>query len=285
MKTRAALAVFPLLSWLSLSPAQADDVYLVNGHVFEDVIAQVTDSQVRIRTADGTVSLPREQISRVVESESSLAELLRRKEALRRAPEVRAADWLDLAVWARTRGMERPAREAALTAAGIDPRAAGLEPVMRGFGYVFDSELDRWIPYADSMRRRGFVYSGGQWISREEHQQNVRAQEETLTRRREAQRDAEQARAERRTEAALQAAELALAKEALSSSKPEPAPRAYDLFGGPLLLVPGWYVPVTPPGPGPSPQPRGPLGPRRHNDQFSYVPGSILPGGPLGSGY
>jgi hypothetical protein len=289
MKIPASLAVLPLLSWLAVSPAQADDVYLVNGRVFEDVIAQVTDSHVRIRTADGTVSLPKEQVSKVVESESALAELLRRKETLRRAPEIRAADWLDLATWARTRGLERPAREAALTAAGIDPHLAGLEPLMRGLGYVFDAELDRWISYGDSMRRRGFVFSNGQWISRDEHQQNVRAREESLARQREAQRAAEQARAERRTETALQAAELALAREAVQASKPEkPALRGYDLFGGPLLLMPGWYVPLTPPGPGTGPnpptEPRGPVGPRKRNDQFSYVPGSLLPG-PLGSGY
>lgn len=288
MKIRAALAVLPLLSWLAVSPVLADDVYLVNGRVFEDVIAQVTDSHVRIRTADGTVSLPRQQVAKVVESESALAELLRRKEALHRAPEIRAADWLDLATWARTRGLERPAREAALTAAGIDPRLPGLEPVMRGFGYVLDADLDRWISYGDSMRRRGFVYSNGQWISREEHQQNLRAREEALARQHEAQRAAQQARAERRTEQALQVAELALAKEALSSSKPEPLPRGYDFFGGPVLLMP-WYTPVlTPPAPNPpnppSPPHRGPVGPRRPNNQFSYVPGSLLPGN-LGAAY
>lgn len=279
MQTRPILASLLALGSLSLAPLAADDVHLINGRVFEDVIAEVTDSTVRIKMAEGVLSLPREQVARVVESESSLAEYLRRKEALRRVAEVRASDWLDLALWARTQGLEHGVRESVMTAAQIDPRLAGLEPLMRGYGYVYEGELNSWIPFSDSMRRRGLVYSRGEWIPREEYQ---RAQE-TERIRMEARMEAS-----RREHAAARAArEREYERRESEREEKEARRRGRDYDGdianganGPLLLFPGgWYVPVFP-GPGlpPGPRPETPERGTGSGGGFTRVPGSLIPG-------
>ena len=227
---RNPLALSLLLS-ISAVPVLADDVYLANGRKFEGVIAETTDSEVRIQMQGGVLSLPLTQVARVEKGESSLAEYLRRKEALQRDPRSLASHWLDLARWAQTQKLQHGTREAALKAAELDPRLDGLGPILRGFGYVYDDQLDRWIPYADSMRRRGFVLANGQWITRQEHEAAVRAQEEETARRRVAREEAARVAREDRLAALT---ELALVREMRGSER-------YD--SGTLLVYPGYFFP------------------------------------------
>src|SRR5690349_10901756 len=120
MRTRS----LPLLLLLSLVavPVLADDVYLVNGRKFEGVIAETAGSQVRIRMQGGTLSLPKEQVLRVDQGDSNLAEYLRRKDLLKKSSTTRAADWLELSRWAHSRELDQAARESALAASTIDPK-------------------------------------------------------------------------------------------------------------------------------------------------------------------
>src|SRR5262245_1595156 len=139
MRTRP---LFLLLRSLTAVPVSADDVYLTNGRKFEGVIAETTDSQVRIRMQGGTLSLPRSQVLRVEAGDSSLAEYLLRKEVLKKGnPPATASDWLELALWARGEDLGQAARESALAAAVLNPRLDGLAPVLRGYGYVLDEQL------------------------------------------------------------------------------------------------------------------------------------------------
>ncbi len=265
--------LFPLAA-----PVWADTVYLANGRTFENVIAETTETEVKIRMPGGSLSLPRSHVLRVESSDSDFAEYLRRREAIRRS--ATAADWLALAQWAKRQGLEQGAREAALAAANLDPRLEGLAPLLRSHGYVLDPQLDRWIPYADSMRRRGFVFADGQWLSREENAVRQRARDEESERRR-AERAATQAaqatQAVREVELALANLEL---RERLQRTEETPA------AGLPLYVYPGtWFIPPVPPQPPchgcgnppePPPSPR-PQQPREGHGVF-HVPGSLLPG-------
>lgn len=179
MRTTMALLLGTLLG----APLLADDVILKNGRSFDNVVAEVGDSQVRIHLQGGVISLPRSAVERVNKSDSTFAEYLRRKQELQAyemgaaggnpAPG-RAEDWLELARWARRNNLPQSAREAALAAAEIDPRAPGLAALLRGFGYVYEESLDRWISYDDSMRLHGFVQDAGAWVSREEQAERMR---------------------------------------------------------------------------------------------------------------
>ena len=273
MRIRLCAVLF--LALLSRAPGFADTVYLTNGRSFEGVIAEMTESEVKISMPGGSLSLPRSHVLRVEKSESDYAEYLKRKAVLQREGD--AADWLRLARWAKSQGLEQGAREAALAAADLDPKLEGLAPVLRKYGYVLDEQLDRWIPYSDSMRRKGFVDWNGQWISREEHAARQRAQQEEMDRQR-AERAA--ARAAQATQAAREA-ELALAEIELRErlSRTEAVDSVPYASGIPLYVYP-WYVPpiVTPP-PCHHCGPHSPKMPARDGGStFMHVPGSLIPG-------
>src|ERR1700674_2928675 len=199
----ASLAI--LLGTLLGAQLLADDVHLKNGRSFENVVAEVGDAQVRVHMPGGVISLPRSAVERVDRSDWSSAEYLRRKQELtggeragnaRKAPASPASPasaWLELARWARGNNLPQGAREAALTAAEINPREPGLGGVLRGFGYVYEESLDRWISYDDAMRLHGFVQEGATWVSFEEHAAHVREQQETRAAAAAAARDAAQA--------------------------------------------------------------------------------------------
>jgi hypothetical protein len=256
----------PLLLLVALAvPVFADDVYLVNGRKFEGVIAETSGAQIRIRMQGGVLSLPKDQVERIEAGDSNLAEYLRRKEALKKSPAARAADWLELARWARGKELDQAAREAALAGAALDPKLEGLAGLLRGYGYVFDPQLDRFVPYADSMRRRGFVLAGGQWITRDEYQAKLRVQEEDQARNR----AAREAEARENRLAAL--AELSVVR-GLSQPAPPPYPLGYDdsYYGIPLGVFSGWWGPVT-----------SPQRPSHHavgGSEFTHIPGSLIPG-------
>jgi hypothetical protein len=292
MRIRRPSALLLLgLPLLGLSPAlHADTVYLKNGRTFEGVLAEETDSQVRIRMAGGVLSLARNQVLKVEHSESDLGEYLRRKEALKRGADTGAADWLALARWAKTRGLDTSAREAALVAGEIDPKLDGLSPLLRGYHYVYDDQLGRWVSYEDSLRRRGFVQVNGVWISREEATLLARQRAEEAAQRRE-EREAAQARD---TQTVL-ASEVALLAETIHEGTPaQSPPYSYGYpYGVPTVIVPGfWPFPHGGHGqdghghgqdghgqdghdqPGPMPHTRIPDG----HSSFVHIPGSLIPG-------
>lgn len=289
MRSRCLAALLFFL--FPLTPVSADTVYLANGRTFENVIAETTETEVKIRMPGGSLSLPRSHVLRVEESDSDFAEYLRRKEAIRRSGS--AGDWLALARWAKSQGLEQGAREAALAAANLEPRLEGLAPLLRSHGYVLDPQLDRWIPYADSMRRRGFVLADGQWISREESAARQRAREEEMERRR-AERAATQAaqatQAVREVELALANMEL---RERLQNTYEAPAYYDVPAYGLPVYVYPGnWFIPPKSPchghGCGTGPRPPRPDHPHpnphmhphqpKHTHGVFHVPGSLLPG-------
>jgi hypothetical protein len=178
MRTLAGSLAFLLLGALPGTLLRADDVYLKNGRSFEGVVAQVTETQVRILLPGGTISLARSAVDRVEKSATSFSDFLGRKEEILTREKHGArnvADWIELARWARAAGFTQGVREAALTAADIDPRQPGLPTLLRPLGYVYEERMDRWIPYADSMRLHGLVQVDGQWLSPQEAQARVGA--------------------------------------------------------------------------------------------------------------
>jgi hypothetical protein len=277
MRIRLLAALF--LALLFRAPGFADTVYLTNGRSFEGVIAEETDSGVKIQMPGGSLSLPRSHVLRVEKSASDFAEYLKRKGALQRAG-AGAGEWVKLAQWAKSQGLEQGMREAALAAADLEPRAEGVAPLLRANGYVLDAQLDRWIPYADSMRRRGLVQWNGQWISREEQAERLRAQQEETARH-----NADRAafRVAQATQAAREA-ELALAEIELRARLSQPSTESAT-YGIPLYAYP-WYVPAvpTPPCRHCGPRPSQPVGffrgePAQENRGLvTHVPGSLIPG-------
>ena len=270
--------------------ASADDVFLKNGRKFEGVIAETTDTQVRIRMQGGVVSLPKSQVLRVESKDSDLSGYLRRKEALRKSPDARAADWLELARWAKAQGLDQGAREAALVAADLDPKLEGLSPLLRGYKYTLDDQAGRWISYEESMRRRGFVFTQGAWISREELAERQRLSQEAEAQAARMRETYRAERAARQTEMLL-ATQTALLEESVRDRRQEQAyVSPYAPYGWPVVVIPGFFPPRCHHGDcGNNPPPGGGEGgegggehtrPVQHTrSNFVRVPGSLIPGG------
>ncbi len=258
--------LFLLLISLMAVPVFADDVYLTNGRKFEGVVAETTETQVRIQMQGGTISLPKSQVLRVETGDSSLAGYLRRRGELKKSPSAGAADWLELARWAQSQQLAQATREAALTAATLNPRLEGLAPLLRGYGHVLDEQLDQWIPYGESMRRRGFVLSNGNWITREEYALKVRAHEEQEAQRRAA--AEERARAARLDRLAA-LTELSLTRELARPPAPSYPVYGNPFYGAPIVVIPGVWVPHDP---------HPPKAPPKPDPEFTHVPGSLIPG-------
>lgn len=295
MRNRIA-STFLLGLTLMGGAVSADDVFLKNGRKFEGVIAETTDTQVRIRMQGGVVSLPKSQVLRVESKDSDLSGYLRRKEALRRNPEARAQDWLELARWAKAQGLEQGAREAALMAAELDPKLEGVATLLRGYKYTFDEQLGRWISYEESMRKRGFVFTQGAWISREDLEERARLQREAEA---QAARIREAARAERaaRQTEMLLATQTALLAETVREREQERygspyAPYApYAGYGWPVVVIPGYFPrpchrgDCNPPGGGGGDGGGHHTRPHhgaRTRSNFIRIPGSLIPGGDAG---
>lgn len=190
MRLPAHLAVLPLVALLAATAppsARADDVYLTNGQVFEGVVTRRDGDTVRIRMSHGEMGLPVSWIDRIEKADSALAGYLERRAALE--PDAGAAEWLELAVWARDRGLAEGAREAGLRAAALDPRLDGLAPILRAAGYTLDAESGRWLTEAQLMARRGYVRVGEEWLPKTVVEERARlaraAQAETDRRARE----------------------------------------------------------------------------------------------------
>jgi hypothetical protein len=180
---------------LAAHAAAADIVYLKNGRSFDGVVAEESDSQVRVQIEGGSLTLPRAAVARIEKADSYLAEYLRRRGELRREG-AGARAWLELARWADSVGLASAARESALAAAAINPRLEGLDRELRAQNYLYDPQLGRWLPFAEEMRRKGMVLDeSGDWMTRDEHAQRVRERAEAQMQQQmlAAQRDAAQA--------------------------------------------------------------------------------------------
>ncbi len=157
-------------------PAAADDVFLVNGEVFEGVVAVVSETHVLVDLPIGRLRFARSQVDRVVSAASPLAILRERRAELLDSSAASADDWLELAQWARLAGLDEDARQIALVLAQRSPLLDGLGPVMRGYGFVLD-EADGWVPKAEAMRRQGYVLDDGEWVTQEQRQARVAERE------------------------------------------------------------------------------------------------------------
>lgn len=230
-----ALLILPLAA----RPVRADEVHLTNGETFEGVVAEVQGDKVAIRMPNGVIRLPRSRVERVEKSASAFEGYLRRAQAL--AGSTDAGEWLELALWARDRGLHEGMRAAALRAARLDPQLDGLAPLMHEVDHVYDEELGRWVHHDELMSRRGYVEVDGRWVPPEVVAEAARQARE------EHQRRVEEARS-RRIDQAIDLLALAQIRELQEDEEEEEAARGiyapYGIgSGAPVAYFPGGHVP------------------------------------------
>ncbi len=182
--TKLACPLVGLMVGMLATPALADDVYLTNGEVFEDVIVTVTERHVVIELPIGRLKLPTEQVKRIEQKTTPLEEFRARREALLRDPSSEPEEWLRLIRWARVNGLERDARESALLLSRIAPETEELTPLLEGMGFVLEGSHG-WVRFEEAMKLRGMVRDGGEWVTRAQARERQAERAEQRARERE----------------------------------------------------------------------------------------------------
>ena len=249
----AAALLAGALAALLAAAAAADEVHLTNGKSFQGVVANVEGDVVHIQMPfGGVITLPMSRVERIDRGESAFALYRTKKRDLEGRDDATVADWLELARWAHRQGFEQGYRDAALTAARLDPRAPEIAPALRTLGYAFDDRLEEWVPRDEAMARRGLVRFHDQWMTPEESAQRRREDEER------AQASAERMR-ERRLDRITETIEAAAALELARSVAPPPvvvaAPSPYAVVYWPLLPMVSVPPAAVPPGAPGAPSP------------------------------
>lgn len=248
---RASLIAATLLLILAL-PIQstADEVHLINGKSFENVVAHVDDDSVTVELpGGGELTLSRQRVERVDRGRTPLEIYRERESALRSEPSTTAGDWLELAEWARENGLAHGRRRAALTAARLAPADPAVRAEMELLGYMLDTESGEWMGVAEAMRRRGLVPWNGRWVAPDERDREI---ERDLEIAREQARDR---RLDRLTRAIEATTELELAKSLAESRRPDPQPAVAYTPAYPIYVLAGFFPPVPAPHPDPHPDP------------------------------
>lgn len=269
---RATVSTVLLAALAAAGPLAADEVYLVNGKMFEDVTAEVVGEQVAIGLpSGGEIRLPASQVARIERAATTTAIYRERARALAEDARAGGEEWLALANWARAHELGRAYREAALQAARRDPGLPGVAAAMRELGYVFDDDLDQWLPRSEALLRRGLVPYGGDWMTPEERERRIRAADED-SRRRE-----QDARLDRLARLVELQTEMELARGLAEAARPEPPPAYYPPYyppAYPVYVVPGFFPhrpkPPMAPAPEPPPPPRS-APPSSHRGGRDYV--------------
>ncbi len=274
----STMLVFAVLACAAgmAAPLAADTVYLTQGRTMEDVTAELTETQIRIRMSGGEMRLALSEVVRIDKSETPYGRYLNQLARLRDDPATPPSAWLGLARWAQVNELEGEAREAAMIVARLAPRLEGLAPLMRGLGFAFDEETQSWLSHERLMRRRGLVQHRGEWTTPGERAERIRAENDS----RRAAMMAEETRRLLRQEAEL---------AAVQRQRVEPAPRVEISVGGNVAYpglfsysVPGPILLLRQPGFGGSGVRRGQVrlgpvgGPARQRGRFEPTPGPML---------
>ena len=179
-----SISSFWLLAVAVVTPVLADDVYLANGEVFEDVIVTVTERHVVIELPIGRLKLPSEQVERIEQKTTPLEEFRERREDLLRDPSSEPEEWVRLIRWARVNGLERDARESALLLSRIAPETPELSPLLESMGFVLEGSHG-WVRFEEAMKLRGLVRDSGEWVTRAEARERQTKRAEARARERE----------------------------------------------------------------------------------------------------
>ncbi len=206
--------------------SRADVVYLKHGAAkLEGRVVQRTESSVEIDIGAGSLTLPMSSVDRIEEGRSPLDDYDERVASLN---DNDRDGWLELARWASRAGLGTQSVRAYRQVLAIDPENPEAN---RALGRVqFEG---RWMTEDDAYRARGYVSFEGRWVTP--------AEQESILRAREADRDAAMARAQA-ADAEARAAE-AKAREAEAQRE--------QSYGIPLYW--GTW------GPGPNAWPHNPL--------------------------
>jgi len=193
----ALLLGVPLLLGAPLA-SRADTVFLKHGARMEGHVVKQTKDSVEIDIGAGTMTIPMSTVDRIEEGRSPLDDFEDRARAMDPGD---SQGWLELARWASREGLGTQAFQSYERVLAIDPENPEAN---RAMGRV--NVGGSWMTEDDANRARGLVQFEGQWMTP--------AEESSIVRSREAERDQIQAQARAAEAEARQAEAQARESEA-----------------------------------------------------------------------
>jgi tetratricopeptide (TPR) repeat protein len=231
-KNSLLLALLLVLLVGAPAASRADVVFLKSGGKLEGRIVQQTETSVEVDIGAGSLTLPMSSVDRIEKGHSQLDEFDERAAAL--DPYDRDG-WLQLAHWASRAGLGTQSKRAYQHVLKIDPNDPEANQAL-GRVQVEGS----WMTEDEAYRARGYVRFEGRWVTP--------AEQDSILRAREAERDAARAQAQA---AEARARAEGQAREAEARAR-EAEARAEQPTRGTPLYWNTW-------GPGPSTWPTNPL--------------------------
>jgi len=210
------------LTLLLATQVAADEVYLHGGGRITGILVSQSPDAVEVEVGAGRITVPRSQVERIVEGETTLSLYIDRVQRLAAED---TTGWLALGQWADRAGLTTQARDAFERVLTLDPENAVAH---RAMGHV--RVEGHWLTHDEAMLAKGFVLLDGEWVSPEQR-------EATLAQRAEEHR----ARAEgERTRVALAEAEArvreAEARARMAEAEAKRASRETEAFPRPFVL-------------------------------------------------
>jgi hypothetical protein len=141
---------------LAALPAAADELVLRNGSVLHGSVHEEGD-RVVVRMDVGTMSFKKVDVREIRRTGDALKEF-----EAKSAAATTAKDCVDVAVWAKDRGLQNRANEMYEKALLLEP---DHEVARRALGW--EKHEGRWLKGDDLMVARGFVKHNGAWIHAE----------------------------------------------------------------------------------------------------------------------
>ena len=139
------IAMIVMLLALATAAVRADVFHLKSGGTVAGELLEQSEDGYRVRTGIGVVTLARDDVERVEQTESPFAELDRRRAAMPDEPDALVA----FAVWCRENDFRADERKALLQAIALEPDHAGARAAL-GYVRVGDIWVDSAKPAARS---------------------------------------------------------------------------------------------------------------------------------------
>jgi len=229
-----------LLSLALASAALADEVTLKNGSTFSGIVREQGD-RVSIEMDFGTMTFKKVDVRSISRNNEDF--LSQFEEKAKTALDVKSM--MDLAAWARDKGLAGRATELYRKVLALDPDQAEAR---KALGYEKVNGL--WLTGDDLMTARGFVKVGGRWLSKDtadrilEQEHQSRIENDRLTQLR---REGDQHHEQEMSKIALERERLELEKKHWGEERDRWWIRngAWAYAPGPFGGVAGYIIPAT----------------------------------------
>jgi hypothetical protein len=184
-----------LILAFAASSAFADEIQLANGRKIQNaMVSSRTADQVVVEVGSGTLTLGAKEVSSINPGRTALHEYQDKAKGVMSS--TRAADFWDLAQWARQNKLPRYVGPLSEKVVALDPNHEGARRELR-----HEKVGGKWLTYEQAQEAKGLRLVDGRWITAAEielrERRRIEAEERAMAQKREREERAEEERKRR----------------------------------------------------------------------------------------